>query len=141
MSLDFRPGVAFEHLAEAIGIVGFDGSNERRDGAGHRFDLRVHWAHSPTDRNGEFFTEAVLIVKAPILNAVFMDEHGELDVVTAILGDFEQLSFAKPMDRLHALGSLLDAKGGDGDGIEREPVLQLILQRQHEVEGRQLAQV
>src|SRR5438874_11494125 len=80
--------------------------------------LKMHPPRSPTDRHGQLLAEAVMVMELPILGPIFVHEFGELHVVTAIFGDFEQLAFPKPVDCLHALGGFLDAEGGCDDGIQ-----------------------
>ncbi len=61
-----------------------------------------------------------------MLGAVFMHEAGQLHVIAAILGDFEQLALAEPINGLHAFSRFFDPERRSGDSIERQPVLQCV---------------
>jgi len=95
----------------------------------------------PIHRDGEFFSEAIVVVELVVLHAIFVDHAGDFDVVAAILGDVEQLAFLEPLDGLQPFGGLFHAKGRGGYRIETEPVLQLGVQIDEHVQGGQLAQV
>ncbi len=73
--------------------------------------------------------------------AVFVDEPGDFYVEAAILRDFREPAVLEPADGLQALRCFLDAEGRRRNRVEREPVVQFVLQFHHHVERRQLAQI
>src|SRR6266481_84231 len=80
-------------------------------------------------------------MELPILDSVFVNQTGDFYVVTAILRDLQQLALSKPLNRLQAFSGFFDPKSRRGDRIQREAMLQLVLQLDKHVERRQLAQI
>lgn len=73
-----------------------------------------------------------------VVDAIFVDHFGQFDVEAAVFGYFHELALAEPFDGLQSFGGFLEAKGGGGDGIKREAVLQGVLQFDEHVERGQL---
>jgi len=95
----------------------------------------------PGNADGEFVAKAVFVEELFVGRAVFVDEAGDFDVVTAVFGDLEETAFAEPVDGLHAFGGFFDAKRRASHGIEREAVLEFVLEFDQHVEGRHLSQI
>lgn len=76
-----------------------------------------------------------------MVTAVLVDELGQFHVVTAVLGDFQEASVLEPAYGLQPFGGFFHAKSRGGDGIEREAVVQPVLQVHHQVERRQLREI
>src|SRR5262245_49785557 len=91
--------------------------------------------------HGQLLLETIVVMQLAVVTAEFMDQLGEFHVVTTVLGNIQQVALAKPFDSLHVFGRFLHAKGGDRDGIERKPVLQLVLQVDVYVQRGELAKV
>jgi hypothetical protein len=95
----------------------------------------------PTDVDAEFGAEAAFVLELFVGGAVFVDEFGDFDVVTAVFGDIEETARAEPFDGLKAFGGFFDAEGGGGDGIEGEAVINDLLQLDKHVERGHLAKI
>src|SRR2546421_4940545 len=73
---------------------------------------------SPGDRHEQPVSESVRVEKLLVPRPVLVEQPGELDVVTAILGDLEQLPLLEPTDGLHAVRCLFHTQRGRRDRIE-----------------------
>ncbi len=73
--------------------------------------------------------------------AILMNELGEFDVVAAVLGDFGELPFAKPLNRLKAFTGFFQAKGGVGDGIKGQTVFEFFRNHRQHIQSGELAEV
>jgi len=75
------------------------------------------------------------------MRAVFVDEFGDLHVVAAILGDLRELAFLEPADRLQTFRRFFHAERRGRDRVEREAMVQRVLQFDEHVERRQLREI
>src|SRR4051794_27653821 len=78
------------------------------------------FTESPLDRDGHLLAETIVVMHLLVCHAIFVNELGELYVVTTILGDLQQLALLKPLDGLQTFGGFFHAKCGGGNGVERE---------------------
>jgi hypothetical protein len=93
-----------------------EGTGQRAEGRGRREGGREirnqkseSRVRSPANGDRQFFAEAIVVMKLAILDAVFVDEFGELHIVTAILGDFEHFALPEPVNGLQPFGGLFVA--------------------------------
>ena len=73
---------------------------------------------SPFYFNPLLTTEFVGVEELAMLEAMFVNELGNLDVEAAIFGDFHDSLFAPPFDRVDSVGCLAHAEGRLSDIIQ-----------------------
>ena len=77
----------------------------------------------------------------PVMTTVFVNQLRQFHVVAAILRDLQKSPVLEPADRLQTFRRFFHAERRRRNRIEREPMVQFILQIHHQVERRQLSEV
>jgi hypothetical protein len=80
-------------------------------------------------------------MQLPVMRAVFVDELRDLHVVAAIFRDLREFAFFEPFDRLQTFRRFFHAEGRGRDGIQRQAMIQRVLQFHEHVQRRQLREV
>ena len=92
--------------------------------------------------NRQFDDSAVVFVfDVAVFHAVFVDEAGDFDVVSAVFGDFSELFelagffvFLPPADGIESASGFSGAEAGRGDVVEFEETTHALFDIEHHVE-------